>query len=108
MERKEEVGEVKHLDVRNFQNKSCQRKIETADVASEGSKTITLFISGSTIPPSANLIFNVELVEIVEGKMKRIKIDGPTCLRDKAVFNKDLLTIEYSGVSASGHTHSTG
>lgn len=65
-------------------------------------------VVGSTIPPGADLIFDVELVEIVEGTMKFLKIDGPLCMNNQGVFNRDLLVIQYSGVSVTGHKHSTG
>lgn len=67
-----------------------------------------MVVSGASIPSKANLVFKVELVEIVEGEMKWVKIDGPSCLRKEGVFNGDLLTIQYSGVSATGYRHDTG
>ena len=60
--------------------------------------------TGDSIPPFATLVFDIELMEIKSSKLRFFKVDGPDCGENNQVFQKDTLTIEYSGTSETGLT----
>ena len=53
-------------------------------------------------------MFDVELVEIVEGKLKWYKIDGPSCSEQEAVHHNDEITIMYNGFTESRFKFTNG
>lgn len=54
------------------------------------------------------MVFDVELVEIVEGKLKWYKIDGPDCSVEEKAHHHDEVTIMYNGFTESGFKFTNG
>lgn len=60
------------------------------------------------IPPHSTLIFDAELAEIVSGKLRWYKVDGPTCRAEETVQQHDIVTLTYNGFTETKFKFDSG
>lgn len=66
------------------------------------------WLTGEIIPADSTLVFDVELVEIVQGKLKFHKVDGPDCEDKETADWHDKVSVLYNGFSEKGFKFNGG